>query len=104
MNNSFVVNLYPTPTGETDERLAVSTAVVSLTNAWSSAKTKYVLIDIQGDDVMVTFDGSNPSSTNGHLFKKLTPPFFWNKNTAMAAKFIRANATDASVQATPFTV
>jgi hypothetical protein len=53
---------------------------------------------------MVTFDGSNPSSTNGHLFKKLSAPFFWNKNTAMAAKFIRSASTDASVQATPFTV
>jgi hypothetical protein len=104
MNNSLVVNLYPSPTGEADERLAVSSSVVSLTNAWSAAKTKYVLIDIQGDDVMVTFDGSNPSSTNGHLFKKLTPPFFINKNTAMVAKFIRAASTDASVQATPFTV
>jgi hypothetical protein len=104
MNNSLVVNLYPTPTGETDERLAVSTAVVSLTNAWSSSKTKYVLIDIQGDDVMVTFDGSAPSSTNGHLYKKLSDPFIWNKSTALAAKFIRAGATNASVHATPFTV
>ena len=104
MNNSLVVNLYPSPTGEADERLAVSSTAVALANAWSASKTKYLLIDIQGDDVMVTFDGSNPSSTNGHLFKKLTPPFLWNKNTAMAAKFIRSAATDASVQATPFTV
>ena len=104
MNNSLVVNLYPSPTGEADERLSVSTAAVSLTNSWSSSKTKYLLIDIQGDDVMVTFDGSTPTSTNGHLFKKLTPPFFWNKSTALAARFIRAASTDASVHATPFTV
>jgi hypothetical protein len=104
MNNSLVVNLYPSPTGETDERLAVSTAAVALANTWSSSKTKYLLIDIQGDDVMVTFDGSTPTATNGHLFKKLTPPFFWNKSTALAARFIRAATTDASVHATPFTV
>lgn len=104
MNNSLVVNLYPSPTGQTDERLLVSTSVVSLSSVWSSDKTKYLLIDIQGDDVMVTFDGSAPSASNGHLFKKLSAPFFWNKNTALSAKFIRAAATDAAVQATPFTV
>lgn len=104
MNNSLVVNLYPSPTGQTDERLAVSTSVVSLSNVWSSDKTKYLLIDIQGDDVMVTFDGSAPSASNGHLFKKLSAPFFWNKSTALAAKFIRSGIVDAAVQATPFTV
>ena len=88
MNNSLVVNLYPSPTGEADERLSVSTAAVSLTNVWSSSKTKYILIDIQGDDVMVTFDGSTPTSTNGHLFKKLTPPFFINKSTSITEYFI----------------
>ena len=78
MNNSLVVNLYPSPTGEADERLAVSTAVVSLTNAWSSAKTKYVLIDIQGDDVMVTFDGSSSLALahGGRLFVKLATTYF----------------------------
>lgn len=104
MNNSLIVNLYPSPTGEADERLAVSTAAVSLTAAWTESKTKYVLIDVQGDDVMVTFDGSAPTSTNGHLFKKSTPPFLWHKNTARLAKFIRSASTDASIQATPFTV
>jgi hypothetical protein len=104
MNNSLIVNLYPIPNGETDERLAVSSSVVSLTGAWTSSKTKYVLVDIQGADVMVTFDGSDPSSTNGHLFKKLADPFFWHRDTARVAKFIRSASTDASVHVTPFNV
>jgi hypothetical protein len=53
---------------------------------------------------MVTFDGSNPSSTNGHLFKAGVQPFLWNKETARLAKFIRAGGSDAAVQATPFSV
>jgi hypothetical protein len=104
MNNSLVVNLYPSPTSEADERLVVSSAAVSLAATWTESKTKYLLIDVQGDDVMVTFDGSTPTATNGHLFKKATAPFFWNKTTARLAKFIRAASTDAAIQATPFTV
>lgn len=104
MNNSLIVNLYPTPTGETDERLTVSTSVVSLTCDWTPSKTKYVLIDIQGADVMVTFDGSSPSSSNGHQFKKLADPFIWHRDTARVAKFIRSASTDAAIQATPFNV
>ena len=104
MNNSLVVNLYPQPTGEADERLAVSTTAVSLTAGWTSSKTKYVLIDVQTADVMVTFDGSTPTASNGHLFKAGVQPFLWNKETARVAKFIRAGATDAAVHATPFSV
>jgi hypothetical protein len=104
MNNSLVVNLYPQPTGEADQRLTVSTAVVSLDANWTSSKTKYILVDVQTNDVMVTFDGSNPSSTNGHLFKAGVQPFLWNKETARLAKFIRAGGSDAAVQATPFSV
>lgn len=104
MNNSLVVNLYPQPTGEADERLAVSSTAVSLTAGWTSAKTKYVLIDVQGADVMVTFDGSTPTASNGHLFKAGVQPFFWNKETARVAKFIRSASTDAAVHATPFSV
>jgi hypothetical protein len=104
MNNSLIVNLYPTPSGEADERLAVSSTAVSLTGAWTANKTKYVLIDIQGADVMVTFDGSDPTASNGHLYKKLADPFFWHRDTARLAKFIRSASTDASVHATPFNV
>ncbi len=104
MNNSLIVNLYPVPSGETDERLTVSSSAVSLTGAWTASKTKYVLIDIQGADVMVTFDGSTPTASNGHLFKSTLTPFFWHRDTARVAKFIRSASTDASVHATPFNV
>jgi hypothetical protein len=53
---------------------------------------------------MVTFDGSTPTASNGHLFKAGVQPFFWNKETARLAKFIRAGATDAAVHATPFSI
>ena len=104
MNNSLVVNLYPQPTGEADQRITVSTTPVSLNANWTSSKTKYVLVDVQTADVLVTFDGSTPSAYNGHLFKAGVQPFFWNKETARLAQFIRAGASDAAVQATPFSI
>jgi hypothetical protein len=58
---------------------------------------------VQGADIMVTFDGSAPTSTNGHLFKSGYMDF-WSARQADAARMIRAASTDAAVQASPFTV
>ena len=106
MASAYIANLYPHPTtGGTDERLAVSSAAVPFTTAWRTASSglhKFVVIDVQTADVMVTFDGSDPTSTNGHRFyagEKAT----WSVPTAAVAKFIRVSA-DAVVHATGFTI
>lgn len=104
MANTFSVNLYPVPTpGETDQRLAVSNTAVNFASTFYNENTKFVFIDVQGADIMVTFDGSTPTASNGHLLKDGYNDF-WSARRADAAKMIRAATTDAAVQASPFTV
>ena len=105
MASGFVVNLYPSPTpGGTDEKLAITGAAKQFATNWrtdASGNHKYIVVDVQTADVMITFDGSTPTSTNGHRFyagDKAT----WSVNTAMAAKIIVVSA-DAVVHATGFT-
>jgi hypothetical protein len=94
--------LYLVPTvGATDERLAVSSSSVSLASASWSDNTRAVIIDVQTANVMVTFDGSTPSATNGHDLiagEKYT----FHREMAKAAKFIR-KTNDAVVHATELT-
>lgn len=85
----------------TDERLTVSSVAVSFATTWPNSAT-HVFIDVQDNDVMVTFDGSTPTSSNGHRFRS-GDSAVWSKATATAAKFIRQGASDGVVHATPFT-
>ncbi len=95
-----VLYLVPTP-GATDERLAVSTGAVQLAYANWNEKTRAIILDVQTDNVMVTFDGSTPTATNGHDLiagEKYT----YHREMAKAAKFIR-KTNDAVVHATEVT-
>ena len=92
--------LVPTP-GATDERLAVSSTAVALASASWNANTRAVMIDVQTDNVMVTFDGSTPTATNGHDLiagEKYT----FHREMARVAQFIRKTG-DAVVHATELT-
>lgn len=103
MANSYAVNIYPVPTpGGIDERLTVSSAVVSFATNWNDGTNKFVVLDIQGANVMCTFDGSDPSATNGHRLYA-AQSYTWHVKTAAAAKFIR-QIGDAVIHASPFTV
>lgn len=82
----------------TDQRLTVSNSVVTL-SAFTS-QTTHVFVDFQDATVMVTFDGSDPSSTNGHRYAAGSSAT-WSKPTASAARFIRQASTDGVVHATP---
>ena len=102
--NSHITNLYPVPTpGATDQALAVGNSVVQLTDGGAfNSLTKYIVLDVQVADVRVTYDGSAPTSTNGHiLFAGRS--YTWAKRTAEAAKFIEDTTTDATIHASEFT-
>jgi hypothetical protein len=102
MANTFSVNLYPLPSpSATLQKLAVSTAAVQYASKFYDGKTKFVLFEVQTGGVYVTFDGSTPSSSNGHLYAVNTREF-WSAGRADAAKFIRATV-DAVVYGSPFT-
>ena len=102
MANSFVTNLYPKPTsGVSDQTLAVADAAVQFGTAFNSL-TRYIVLDVQLADVRVTYDGSAPTSTNGHiLFAGRS--YTWSKQAAVAAKFIRDGSVSASIHASEFT-
>jgi len=112
MANSFVTNLYPIPSGTAnDHRLTVDATAGGVqfsqsgkddnTDAFDSL-TKYIAMDIQDADVFMTFDGSAPTTSNGHkLFAGRSYTF--SKEAAVKAKFIRSGSTSAKIHASQFT-
>lgn len=108
---SRVTNLYPVPApGVTDVRETISTTVKQFSSnmtgngtdgAWAHP-VKYVVFDIQGANVMVTFDGSDPSSSNGHKLYD-GQSYTWDAVTTNKARFIRAASTDATIHFSAFT-
>jgi hypothetical protein len=102
MANSYVTNLYPKPTvGVTDQTLTVSSSAVQFGTAFNKL-TRYIVFDVQVADVRVTYDGSDPTTSNGHiLFAGRS--YTWSKQAAEAAKFIQDGSTDATIHASEFT-
>lgn len=105
MANSFVTNLYPKPTdGTTMERLQVTAATSETGNSFQtsySSLTKYIVLDIQDADVLVSYTG-DPTSVLGHrLYSGRS--YTWSKAAAKKAKFIKAGTTAANIYATEFT-
>lgn len=102
MPNANVVNLYPVPTsGVNDQTLTVSNSAVQFGTAFNEL-TRYIVLDVQVADVRVTYDGSAPTTSNGHiLFAGRS--YTWAKETAEAAKFFRDGSTDATIHASEFT-
>jgi hypothetical protein len=104
MPNSNVVNLYPVPTqGVSDQTLTVDATAggVQFGTAFNEL-TRYIVLDVQDNDVRVTYDNSAPTTTNGHiLFAGRS--YTWAKETAEAAKFIRDGASSGIIHASEFT-
>lgn len=112
MANSFVTNLYPIPSGTAnDHRLTVDDTSGGVQFSQSSkddntdafdSLTKYIAFDVQDADVFMTFDGSAPTTSNGHkLFAGRSYTF--SKEAAVKAKFIRSGSTSAKIHASQFT-
>ena len=102
MPNSFVTNLYPKPTkGVTDQTLSITTGT-STFSAFNSL-TKYIALDVQDVDVRVTFDGSTPSTSNGHILYA-GRAYTFSKAAAEDAIFARkASSGTAVIHASEFT-
>lgn len=102
MHLTKAVNFYPKPNGDkADENLTVSSSVVPFSTTWDIT-TQYIVLDVQNADVMVTFDGSTPSPTNGHRLYAGTN-VVWSRQAATTAKFIRQGAVDGVIHASQFT-
>lgn len=87
-----------------DQRLTVdATAGGVQFTAYTQTYVDTVELDVQDADVMVTFDGSAPTSINGHRLyagNRMT----WGVARFNAAKFIRQGATSAAIQASPSSI
>ena len=100
MQLTKAINLYPKPHfGQTLQEIAVVASVVQLIGF--NLQTHYVLLEVKNASVYVTFDGSTPSATNGHVLASGYREMV-SRQTAQAAKFIYVSAA-ARVVASPFT-
>ena len=100
--NSYVVNLYPKPNQlATSQNLTVGSASTQFANTFN-ALTNAIFVTVQTAPVIVTFDGTTPSATNGH-YLPLNYTGWFSKDSMIAAKWIRSGGTSALVTATEFT-
>jgi hypothetical protein len=81
----------------TDQRLTVSNAVVQLSVL--NAFTTQIFWTSEDAEIRVTFDGSNPTTTNGHIIA-IGSSGIWSATLAGQAKFIRTGSTDGAIHAT----
>ena len=103
---SYLLNpLFPKPTVAAgspvaDQRLTVSSTAIPFATTFNIG-TDMVVLDVQGADVMVTFDGSDPTTSNGHRLYNASH-YTWSRQAAQAARFIRQAGTDAAIHASEF--
>ena len=101
--NSRTSNLYignVNPNGN-PENLSAATTGAGAAFAAFHIDTDYVVIDVQDNNVLVTFDGSQPTISNGHLLVKEQGLIVLSKNAAKGAKFLGSGGTSI-IQSTEF--
>lgn len=90
-------NLIPNAT-EADQALTVADTAGGVQFAAFHAATTHVFWTLETGQVRVTFDGSAPTTTNGHIVN-VGDYTVWAKATAAAAKFIRTGTTSGVISA-----
>ena len=106
MSSFNLNNIFPKPawyrgSAIADQRLAVDSTVGGVQFSTFSDTTTMIVLDVQDADVMCTFDGSAPTTTNGHRLYSGSH-YTWSTAAAQQAKFIRQGATSAAIQASEF--
>lgn len=101
--NSFVVNLYPKPNGTApSQNLAVGATAVQFDATNFDYKTNSFFVTVHTAGVIVTFDGSTPTASNGHVLPNNWYAF-WSKDAVLSAKLLRHTGTSAVVTISQFT-
>ena len=92
--NSHITNLYPQPNGTVaGENLSCATTGTGAQFATFNSNTKYVIIDVQDNNVYGTFDDTALTATNGHVLVKDNPLITLSANAGKAAKFLGISGT-----------
>jgi len=83
---------------QADQRLTVDATVGGVQFAALAAGTTHVFWSCEDAQCRVTFDGSAPLATNGHIISPLDSGV-WSAALAAAARFIRTGGTSAVIHA-----
>ena len=106
MSSFNLNNIFPKPawyrgSAVSDQRLTVDGTAGGVQFSAFGDTTTMIVLDVQDADVMCTFDGSAPTSTNGHRLYNGSH-YTWSTAAAQQAKFIRQGAASAAIQASEF--
>ena len=101
LNNIFPKPAYYRSSPVADQRLTVDATVGGVQFSAFNDITNMIVLDVQDADVMCTFDGSAPTSNNGHRLYSGSQ-YTWSTAAAAAAKFIRQGSTSAAIHASEF--
>ena len=101
LNNIFPKPAYYRSNPVADQRLTVDATAGGVQFAAFNDITNMIVLDVQDADVMCTFDGSAPTSTNGHRLYSGSQ-YTWSTAASAAAKFIRQGSTNAAIHASEF--
>jgi hypothetical protein len=92
-----LVQMKPSGT-QADQRLTVADAAGGVQFAKFYTQTTDVFWTCEAAQCRVTFDGSAPTTTNGHIIE-IGDNGIWSKELAEAAKFIRTGSVSAVIHA-----
>ena len=100
MANARIVN---TPSqaiaqgGASHTQRTVSNSAVNVLNHTLQAGTTHALVQFNGADARITFDGTTPTTSKGFLFVNGSTAY-WTRQMLAGAKGIRTGATDVVVE------
>tara|TARA_R100001129_G_scaffold39196_1_gene26333 strand:- start:713 stop:1030 length:318 start_codon:yes stop_codon:yes gene_type:complete len=90
-SNLYIGNINPNASPKFESLSATTGSAVSLSNI--HVDTDYVIIDVQDNNVIVSFDGTDASSSHGHLLVKEQGLIVLSKNAASTASFRGSGGT-----------
>ena len=99
MSNTRIVNTpsQAIPQNNTSHAQNTITTAENVIDFTLAADTTHVLVQFNGADARVTFDGTNPTSTKGFLYKDGASAY-WTRQMAIAAKAVQNAATAVVVE------
>ena len=66
-------------------------------------ETRYVMGTVESAGIVVTFDGTDQSGTNGHTLAA-GAVLNWSRETWTSARFVRSSGSDARLAVSQFTI
>ena len=90
-SNLYVGNINPNASPKFERLSATTSSAASLSNI--HIDTDYVIIDVQDNNVMVSFNGTAASASHGHLLVKEQGMIVLSKNAAANASFFGIGGT-----------